>query len=53
MVAIELVEGEPPFLRTTHSLAMQNIVNRDPPQLTKGSDNLVNFVDSCLRKKPS
>jgi len=53
MVAIELVEGEPPFLRMKHHLAMQCIVNRDPPKLTKGSADLINFVDCCLRKSPA
>lgn len=53
MVAIELVEGEPPFLRMKHHLAMQCIVNRDPPKLTKGSQDLINFVDCCLRKNPA
>lgn len=53
MVAIELVEGEPPFLRMKHHLAMQCIVNRDPPKLTKGSSDLIHFVDCCLRKNPS
>lgn len=52
MVAIELVEGEPPFLRMKHQQAMQSIVSRDPPKLTKGSPELIDFVHSCLRKKP-
>lgn len=52
MVAIELVEGEPPFLRMKHQQAMQCIVNRDPPKLSTGSKELVNFVDCCLRKAP-
>lgn len=52
MVAIELAEGEPPYLRMKHQQAMQAIVNRDAPKLKKGSDNLIDFVDCCLQKKP-
>lgn len=53
MVAIELAEGEPPFLRMKHAQAMQCIVNREPPQLKSGSPQFANFVDCCLRKLPA
>jgi p21-activated kinase 2 len=33
MVAIELCEGEPPFLRMPHLKAMHNIVSKPPPKL--------------------
>jgi len=52
MVAIELVEGEPPYLRMKHQQAMQSIVNRDPPKLRSGSNEVISFVESCLRKAP-
>lgn len=52
MVAIELVEGEPPFLRMKHPEAMQKIVHSDPPALTSGSKDLRNFVSCCLKKNP-
>ena len=52
MVAIELAEGEPPYLRMKHQQAMQAIVTKEAPKLTKGSNSLINFVDGCLRKKP-
>lgn len=53
MVGIELVEGEPPFLRLKHPQAMQAIVNQDPPKLKSGSTLLANFIDCCLRKNPA
>jgi serine/threonine protein kinase len=53
MVAIELLEGEPPFLRLKHPQAMQAIVHNEPPKPKTGSPLLSNFVDCCLRKKPA
>ena len=53
MVAMELVEGEPPYLRMKHQQAMMSIVNRDPPVLNRGSQELIDFVGSCLKKKPA
>lgn len=50
MVAIELVEGEPPFLRMKHQESMQKIVHTSPPVLSTGSKDLRNFVSCCLRK---
>jgi serine/threonine protein kinase len=34
MIAMELCEGEPPFLRLKHVDAMRNIVQKDPPVLS-------------------
>jgi serine/threonine protein kinase len=31
---------------------MQSIVNRDPPKLRSGSNEVKNFVECCLRKTP-
>lgn len=53
MVAMELVEGEPPYLRMKHQQAMMSIVNREPPTLNRGSQELIDFVGSCLKKKPA
>ena len=53
MVGIELVEGEPPFLRLKHPQAMQAIVHQEPPKLKSGSALMANFIDCCLRKKPA
>ena len=52
MVAIELAEGEPPFLRMKHQDAMHKIVHTNPPSLTSGSKDLRNFVSCCLQKHP-
>lgn len=54
MIAIELCEGEPPYLRLPHLKAMHNIVTKDPPILpNKFSKELCHFVDCCLKKDPS
>jgi len=52
MVGIELVEGEPPFLRQKHPQAMQSIINLEPPKLKSGSANMADFIDCCLKKDP-
>lgn len=52
MVGIELVEGEPPFLRQKHPQAMQSIVTLEPPKLKTGSTIMANFIDCCLKKDP-
>ncbi len=53
MVAIELCDGEPPYLRMPHLKAMHNIVSKDPPVLHNYSETLAHFVGCCLQKKPS
>jgi len=35
-----------------HQQAMESIVNKEPAKLTSGSQNLIDFVDCCLRKNP-
>lgn len=53
MVAIELAQGEPPFLRMKHPDAMQKIVHTEPPALSSGSQDLRHFVGCCLKKEPA
>lgn len=53
MVAIELCEGEPPFLRMPHLKAMHYIVSKPPPVLKGFSESLTHFVNSCLQKQPA
>lgn len=52
MVAIELCEGEPPYLRMQHLKAMHNIVSKEPPRIKNFSVNLCDFVSKCLQKNP-
>jgi serine/threonine protein kinase len=35
-----------------HAQAMQKIANEEPPTLKNGSNELMHFVNSCLRKNP-
>ena len=52
MVAIELCQGEPPYLGMPHLKAMHNIVTKMPP-IPKGfSKDLTHFVSCCLQKEP-
>lgn len=52
MVAIELCEGEPPYLRMPHLKAMHNIVSKEPPIVKGNSEALTSFINACLQKKP-
>lgn len=52
MVAIEMCEGEPPYLRMPHFRAMHCIVNKPAPQLKGWSNKLCDFVKCCLQKDP-
>lgn len=52
MVAIELCEGEPPYLRMPHLKAMHNIVSKDPPVVKGVSEVLGSFINACLQKRP-
>ena len=53
MVAIELCDGEPPYLRMPHLKAMHNIVSKEPPTLKNYSELLIHFVGCCLQKQPA
>lgn len=53
MIAIELCEGEPPFLRMPHLKAMHFIVSKPPPVLKGFSESLTHFVSCCLQKEPN
>ena len=52
MVAIELCDGEPPYLRMPHLKAMHNIVSKPPPQVKGFSESLCHFISCCLQKDP-
>lgn len=51
--AIEIAEGEPPYLHETQARALFNIVTKDPPTIKKKvSKEFKNFVKQCLTKQP-
>jgi len=52
MVALELCEGEPPYLRMPHIKAMHSIISKDPPILQGFSESLTHFISCCLQKDP-
>lgn len=56
IVAIELAEGEPPYIKENPMKVMYNVVNQPPPALKVRycwSENFNSFVESCLVKDPS
>ncbi len=52
MIAYELAEGEPPYLRLPSIKAMYLIVTENPPTLNKKkySKTFQDFVSKCLKK---
>lgn len=54
VIAVELAEGEPPFLRLPALKAMYFISTKDPYRLNKAkySPELCSFVEACLEKDP-
>lgn len=52
IVAYELIEGEPPYLRIPHLKAMYFIVSKPPPTVKGVSKQLQDFVESCLKTNP-
>lgn len=52
ILAIELCNGEPPYLRLQPLRAMYKIASEEPPQVIGFSDKLTNFVSNCLKKEP-
>jgi serine/threonine protein kinase len=54
VIAVELAEGEPPYLRLPALKAMYFISTKDPYRLNKAkySPELCSFVEACLEKDP-
>lgn len=51
--AIEIAEGEPPYLHLSQARALFNIVTKEPPTLKKKfSKEFKDFVKQCLTKQP-
>lgn len=52
VILIELIEGEPPYLRLPPLKAMYFISTKEPYRLNrqKYSDNMCDFVEKCLEK---
>ena len=49
--AIELAEGEPPYIAEHHTRVAVNIVQHDPPRISaKWSPEFQDFIDKCLDK---
>ena len=45
---IELIKGEPPYVRMPPVKTLFNIATKDPPRVEIGSKMLQDFVNSCL-----
>lgn len=55
IVMLELIEGEPPYLRENPMKALYYIASRPAPTLQhpeRYSTQLRDFLNSCLRKRP-
>ena len=55
IVAIEIAEGEPPFLKENIMKTMYLIATSPPPTLSnpeKWSASFINFIEVCLKKNP-
>lgn len=55
IVALELAEGEPPYMQLPQLQAQMNIVANDPPRLRnklRWSSGFNEFLTGCLRKNP-
>lgn len=49
--AIELAQGDPPYINDQQQRVLFNIVNRDPPRIDKNwSREFQDFIDKCLDK---
>ena len=51
---IEMIQGEPPYMNDSPFKAMEKIVKKGRPKLSKNvkiSDDLDKFLDLCLDKK--
>ena len=52
--AIELAQGEPPYITEHHTRVLYNIVQKDPPPIdAKWSAEFQDFVRKCLDKNPA
>ena len=45
---IEFINGEPPYIRLGPYKALFNIATKDPPRIQSGSNEMKDFVHSCL-----
>jgi len=52
MVAFELFQGEPPYLRMPHLKALYCIVTKAPPEPKGVSSLLKNFIENCIKTNP-
>ena len=54
ITAIEIAEGEAPYVGLTPVQIMLAILNKSPPELNKNnwSPEFCNFVTKCLQKTP-
>lgn len=51
--AIELAQGEPPYISEHPTRVLYNIVQKNPPPISKKwSADFQNFIDRCLDKNP-
>ena len=49
--AMELADGEPPYIQVHHQRALYNIVTNDPPRINKKrTSDFQDFIDKCLDK---
>ena len=55
ITAIEIAEGEAPYMSLTAAKIMITIMKSQPPQLNKNnwSDPFFEFVTKCLQKDPN
>ena len=53
IIAIELCQGEPPYLFLPPIKAMYKIVSEEPPTVTGFSPQLKDFISCCLKKNPN
>lgn len=51
--AIELAEGEPPYIDESQARVLYNIVNNPPPTISdRWSKDFRDFVSCCMQKDP-
>lgn len=51
--AMEMADGDPPYISETQQKVIFNIVKKQPPQIApRWSDEFKDFVKECLRKNP-
>lgn len=54
ILAMEMADGEPPYINEKQAKVLFNIVTKDPPPINKRfSETFREFVKLCLTKDPS